>query len=413
MKTKHTEQNNIFAFIIAHTSAFMIAICCAITSYYFLSISALPLLAIPAATSGFILNYLLFFKDHKDFEETLSHFWTQLKKRPLAFSVACCASLLQAIFTYDIWIKMLQTPGFQALLIPSYFPLLFSGAYFFGTFVLLGHDLVSTETKADGTEVPTYQNILNDAFNFKDMSLLKKSGIVITYLLTATALFSLFWYTYLPSTIAVIPHIWRPVIRHIVIGALFVSISFCEVIFNLRSVGSALGLTFNGQLKAAPKPNFSAFTVGFIITLNAIGNGLIGIGESVMTGPMRFFLAGCNFLMSVLVMYNSNLEKKALTFSHHFDSIRKIPKSNVIVPLTWIAIASLWIVPHIPMTSLAITACYTGICTLITLSATYFLDSTPRFKPLTGYNFKPDAAPPSGGHFRGQPLQPKTKPTLG
>jgi hypothetical protein len=326
----------------------------------------------------------LFFQDHKDFESTLSNFWTEFKKRPSEFIIAAAASLLQALFTYDIWTKLLQVSQIKALMLPSYFPFLFSGAFFFGTFVLLGHDLVSTEKK-DSKEIPTWKAILLKAFKFEGMSTARKAVVIVAYALTAAALFSLFWYSYLPSTLATIPQTWSPQLRYAFVGILFASISFCEVIFNLRSIGSALGVKFSDEPKSSPKLTPSALFVGLIIALNAAGNGFIGIGESTLNFMSMFFLS-CNTLMSSLVMYNSNLEGDELTFSHHIQSIKTIPKANIIIPLTWVTIASLWLLPSIPMTSMTL-AIYTGICTIISLGTHFALDPTPTYLPLSPGRF--------------------------
>lgn len=397
---------NPFAFIIAHTSAFMIAVCCAVNAYYFLSLSTLaPFIAIPCAISGFILNYLLYTKDHEDFAKTLSNFLTEFASKPIEYIIALLASALQAMFTYDIWSKLLQTAQIQALLIPSYFPALFSIAFFFGTFILLGHALTTTSTD-QGEEISSWKLIWRKTTDFlfkSDSDLKHKAAVFFGLVVTSVALYSLFLYTYLPSTLSVLMQFFPQLTglaRCLTVFALFFSIILCEIPFNFKAVGRAFGVTYDQERKSIPSLlNPSTIVVGLIILMNAIGNGFIGIGESALGASGTLFLI-CNLVMSALINLDSNLDGNKLSFSHHLQSIKNVPNASSIIPLTWLIIASLWLLPSFSLSTMSFTI-ITGILTFLSMTAKYSLETAPVENRPSGY---PEAATPI------QQQNPKERP---
>ncbi len=314
---------------------------------------AIPV-GIICASAGFLLNYILYIKDHETFSEFIQMLTTSPQdfvKNWFEYLVSLLSGMFMALFTYNSWMSIITQPGVSALLIPSYFPIVFSAAFGIGTFILLGSDMIgSQKDKSERNWITilkeTWQQLTAD-----DMDHTKKIKTMLGFAVVCIALYTLICKTYFPAATAALTFIPAPANTTFLV-LMLVAIGLSEIVFNFKSFGKFFDFKYSsdGQsekqtTEAAPSTLAKALVVSFIV-LNALGNGIIGLGVG---GDSLIYLI-CGALMSGVVMWTSNKNAAGnIGLQHHIDEISKIPYSNYIIPATWLGIAAIWLLPNLSL----------------------------------------------------------------
>ena len=260
-------------FGLTHAGSLMIGVNCFINAYVLMGLAPFaPITGIIAASCGFFLNYILYVLDYN----IAYDLYLDIKKNGISsffkpeYLISALSGLIMSLFTYANWQTMIVDHNLGTI-IPAYFPLLFSIAYFIGTAVLLGSTMigkVDPETNERLNWIQTLKTSLlaiKAAWNNKNYKQFLQ--LIVSYAIASICIISTVMMAYLPEATKILAQFpaWISPLFYLMVLSIFLS----EFTFNLKNMGQTFGVKY--EKSPSFKFSLSAIPIFLIIFCNAIG----------------------------------------------------------------------------------------------------------------------------------------------